>query len=201
MEYYQDVITQKSWKILQELQKKIRFILIGGWAVWLYTHTLKSKDIDIIVGYDTLSTLRKHYDIVKNERLKKYEAKIAEVDIDIYLPHYSNPGAPSQYVQKHRTIKEGFYVPKPEMLLILKQYAYERRKASIKGEKDKIDIISLLQLDLDFSFYKTILAETSCHDLAVKLEELLKKTTRILELGLGNHTMAVLKRKVIARLG
>ena len=33
--YYQDIITQKSWNLLTELQKEVDFILIGGWAVYL----------------------------------------------------------------------------------------------------------------------------------------------------------------------
>ena len=54
MEYYHDLVTQKSWEELQQLRKIIDFVLIGGWATYLYTKTLKSKDIDII---KTLSTL------------------------------------------------------------------------------------------------------------------------------------------------
>jgi len=27
------------------------FVLIGGWAVWLYTSSVKSKDIDIYVNF------------------------------------------------------------------------------------------------------------------------------------------------------
>ena len=50
-EFYHELITEKSFKILQDLRKKIKFILIGGWAVFLYARTLKSKDIDIIIDY------------------------------------------------------------------------------------------------------------------------------------------------------
>lgn len=59
MEYYHDLVTQKSWKELQNLNKLLDFVLIGDWAAYLYTKTLKSKDIDIIVDFDTLSLLRK----------------------------------------------------------------------------------------------------------------------------------------------
>ena len=54
MEYYQNIITAKSFQILQALKRQYDFILIGGWAVFLYTRTLKSKDIDIIVDYPAL---------------------------------------------------------------------------------------------------------------------------------------------------
>jgi len=68
MEYYHDLITEKSFKILQDLKREFDFILIGGWAIFLYTKALKSKDIDIIVDYDELEKFKKEFDIVKNER-------------------------------------------------------------------------------------------------------------------------------------
>jgi hypothetical protein len=45
--YYNDLITQKSWQTLQVLRGRLEFVLIGGWAVYLYTKALKSKDIDL----------------------------------------------------------------------------------------------------------------------------------------------------------
>lgn len=59
MAYYHDIITEKSWVELKNLAKNIKFILIGGWAVYLFSKTLKSKDIDIIVDYPRLSRLKK----------------------------------------------------------------------------------------------------------------------------------------------
>ena len=50
----------------------------------------------------------------------------------------------------------------PEVLIILKQEAYENRKNSIKGEKDKIDILSLLFFsDIEVKSYKSVLKEYS----------------------------------------
>ena len=40
--------------------------------------------------------------------------------------------------------REGFKTPKPEPLLVLKQQAYLERIDSIKGLKDRVDIMSLL---------------------------------------------------------
>ena len=54
MNYYRDIITDQSWNTLKELSKTVDCILIGGWAVWIYTKQLKSKDIDIIVSFDVL---------------------------------------------------------------------------------------------------------------------------------------------------
>ena len=122
-EFYHDLITEKSFGILQELRKKFKFILIGGWAVFLYTKSLKSKDIDIIIDYDELGKIKKEYDVSKNERLKKYEVKSGGIDIDIYLPYFSDLGLKAEQAQNYCQNLEGFFVPIPEVLLILKVYA------------------------------------------------------------------------------
>ncbi len=132
-ELYHDLITEKSFKTLQDLKRKFKFILIGGWAVFLYTKALKSKDIDIIIDYDELGKLKKEFDITKNERLKKYEAKIEEIDVDIYLPHFSNIGLPIEEIGNYIQSLGGFKVPIPEILLILKTYTFLQRKGTTKG--------------------------------------------------------------------
>ena len=99
MPYYHDLITEKSWRILQNLRRAYDFILIGGWAVYLYTHGLKSRDIDFICDYKTLEKLRNDYDLVKNDRLRKYEIHIGEFDIDIYVPFFSDLGIPVEDLQ------------------------------------------------------------------------------------------------------
>jgi hypothetical protein len=56
------------------------------------------------------------------------------------------------------TVKEGFKVLKTEPLLILKQQAHSDRKDSIKGQKDRVDILSLLVSEaIDFKDYKRLL--------------------------------------------
>src|SRR3989338_3030601 len=89
MEYWHDLITEKSWKLLQQLRGKFRFVLIGGWAVYLLARTQKSKDIDVIVDIETLQKLKGGYDLRKNDDLRKYEIKADDVDVDIYVPFYS----------------------------------------------------------------------------------------------------------------
>lgn len=81
MNYYRDSVTQKSWRFLTELARKYRFVLIGGWAVWLYTKQLKSKDIDIVVDLNQLAKLKTRFDLVKNSRLKKTYA-VPEINLN-----------------------------------------------------------------------------------------------------------------------
>lgn len=75
MQYYHKLVTDKSYQFLQNLKRSYEFVLIGGWAVYLYTQALKSKDIDIIVDYKELAKLKENFDVFKNDRLKKYEIK------------------------------------------------------------------------------------------------------------------------------
>ena len=125
MTYYHDIITQKSWEELKILNKKVKFVLIGGWATYLYTRELKSKDIDILINYGELGKLRENYEVTKNDRLKKYEARKGEIQIDIYLPHYSEIGIPVD-ILINNSISLGGRTP--------------------KGEKDFLDILSLFKI-------------------------------------------------------
>ncbi len=106
--FYQNYLTDKSFQLLIELKKKIDFVLIGGWAVYFYTNALKSKDIDIIVDFSQLEKIKKDFSLEKNERLKKYQIKIEEIDIDIYLPFYSDLGVPVEKIINETLIINGF---------------------------------------------------------------------------------------------
>lgn len=201
MEYYQQLITEKSFQILQEFKKNSRFILIGGWAVFFYTHGLKSKDIDIIIDFAELENLKKQYEIFKNDRLKKYEIKLQTTDIDIYLPFYSELGLPTEMIEKHTLSLEGFVVPKIEILLILKQVAHAGRLGTPKGEKDKIDIFSLLNLKIiNWNFYQQLLKEDNLSKLKQELLDLLKQTTEVKEINLNQNQMAKLKKEILTQI-
>ena len=159
-EYWHDIQTEKSWKILQGMKGKFPFVLIGGWAVYLWTRSQKSKDIDIIVDIKTLSLLKKTYDLRKNDIMRKYEIKMDEIDIDIYAEHYSQLGVPVEDIETTRI--EGFEVAKPEFLMALKQTAELARRESGKGGKDRLDIFGmLLKCDIDFKKYAKLLGRDS----------------------------------------
>ena len=201
MAFWHDLVTQKSFAILQDLKKRHNFILIGGWAVFLYTHALKSKDIDMILDYAELENFKRQYDLIKNDRLKKYEAKVGEIDIDIYVPHFSNPGMPAEEIAGYTTSREGFKVPIPEVLLILKERAYLERQNSIKGEKDRIDIISILQTgELDLKLYWEVLKKYKMEEFKEQLLALLKSVREVPELNLDEQKYSKLKKGVLAEL-
>lgn len=201
MNFYHNLITEKSWQLLQTLKRKYKFILIGGWAVFLYTQALKSKDIDLVAEYEELKKLGEEFSIFKNGRLKKYEARKEELEIDIYVPFYSNPGIPAGDLRNFATSLSGFTVVEKEILAILKQKALMERRESVKGRKDLLDLVSLFRLpDFDWSKYGMVVRQYEVEDYASLTRKILKDTFKLEELGLNVHQFARLKRKVLPGL-
>ena len=201
-EYYHNLVTKKSFEILKQLQRTHNFILIGGWAVFVWTKSLKSKDIDIVLDYLELEKFKGQYELTKNDRLKKYEAKEGEVDIDIYVNNYSNPGLPAEEIEKYAVPRAGFRVPRPEVLLMLKQVAHEARSGTPKGAKDAIDIVSLLAgCEIDFAFYSQLLDVYNKSELKEKLTALLKSVNQMPERNLNQYALSRLRSRVMEQLG
>jgi hypothetical protein len=198
MQFYHSIITEKSYEFLQDLKRDYKFILIGGWAVYLYTRALKSKDIDIIIDYPELAKMREKNEVFKNDRLKKYEIKTGEFDIDIYLPHYSELGIDAGDIQKKSIAREGFVVPELEMLFLLKLFAWRNRKGSAKGRKDELDIFSLVFLpEFDWKKYLVQIKKFGMGELHKDSAALIKNTSRIEELGINEQKMAKLKKIIL----
>lgn len=201
MEYYHSIITEKSFQFLQQLKKNYQFVLIGGWAVFLYAHSLKSKDIDIIIDYAELGKFREEREIFKNDRLKKYELKTGEFDVDIYLPHYSELGIDIEEIKKRTTTKEGFTVPLLEVLLLLKLFAWKERRGSPKGQKDELDIWSLAVLpEFNWQSYQTLTADFNFNAYHGLFLELLRKTVSVKELELNEQKFAKIKRIILEKI-
>lgn len=201
MQFYHDAVTDKSFRLLRGLRSEFDFVLIGGWAVFLYAQAMKSKDIDLIVDYGALAGLRENYELTKNERLKKYEIKYGEVDVDIYLPHYSDLGVPVERVVESSVSRGGFKVPQLEILFLLKLYAYSARRGSVKGKKDEMDIFALAFLpEFNWDQYKKSVAEFSFSGLHDLFLSLLSDTQRIPELQINDQKMAKLRKGVKAKL-
>ena len=198
-EFWHNLVTEKSYQLLQELRKSFDFVLIGGWAIYFYTHGLKSKDIDIIVSLEALDKLKHEFDVYKNERLHKYEIKIEGIDIDIYIPYWSDLGLSINKVIENTVSLEGFRLPSKEILLILKLFVYSKRKASLKGKKDLIDIISLLYFDnINFELLNNIFEDNSLSHLKDELREILVSTTKVEELGINQKKFSDFKKKISA---
>jgi hypothetical protein len=199
MAYYHDLVTEKSWSELKNLHTICDFTLLGGWAVYLYTHGLKSKDIDILVDYTELPKLQRNFEFVKNDRLHKYEAIRGPVQIDIYTPHYSELGIPVEILLINSQSVDGFSVIRPEYLVLLKLYTLSQRGRSPKGRKDFLDLISLhLALkDKPFILAKGLIKQYKLDSSLQFFSQILAENTNLSELGLNNHQFSPIKKSLL----
>ncbi len=199
--FYQQFLSDKSFSVLLELKKRYKFVLIGGWAVYFYTNALKSKDVDIVINYGELEKIKKDFPLEKNERLKKYQFKLEEIDVDVYLPFYSDLGIALKEIIEKTAIVNGFTLPEKEILLITKLKAYQGRRTSVKGQKDLIDIVSLVLLsEFDFKHFLNLVNKYKLKESLKNLRDLLMKTKEIEELNLNQHSFAKKKREILKRL-
>jgi len=202
MAYYHDLITQKSWQELKNLSKTTNFVLIGGWAVYLYAKTLKSKDIDILIDYSEIAKLKKGYDFTKNERLKKYEVRRGEIQIDVYLPHYSKLGIPVEDLMSQKISIEGFDVLKKEYLIALKLFTLKERGRTVKGQKDFLDLFSLFASgEIDKKSLKNILHKYTLDTCLVFLQELMDERVEVPEINVNKHFYKKIKEKIVKQTG
>lgn len=175
MEFWNDIAIDRSFKILQELRREFDFVLIGGWAVYFLTKAIKSKDIDIIVDFKDLTRLKIKMNIQKNDFLKKYEGEVEGVSIDIYVPYYSEFVVPPEEILKNTVRVESFRIPKPAILLILKQQAELQRKNSVKGQKDRVDIICLAKSGkVNWKHYKQLVKKFGVEEYEKRLLEIVR---------------------------
>lgn len=203
MEFWNDIATDRSWKALISLGKGFDFILIGGWACYLLTKAVKSKDIDIIADFEALGGIREKYGMKKNPKLKKYETVVDEISVDIYVPHYSEfPISPGDMMKNTVSI-EGFRVVRPEVLLLLKQRAEMNRHDSVKGQKDRVDIISLLlKSDIDKKLYVELVRKNNLSDFLPHLRGIVMAAKKeFLYLGIENpREIKLIKRDLLKGL-
>jgi hypothetical protein len=199
-EFWNSLLTEKSWEKLQVLRREYDFILIGGWAVYLLTKQHKSKDIDIVVGINELEKLKKLH-LSKNDSLKKYEIKSEEVDVDIYVEYFSKLAIPPEELKKYAIEIEGFKLASPEALIILKQLAYNERKHSVKGEKDAIDVLSILFFSaFNFKKYEKILSAYNLKNYFNDLKTLIKLFKDYNSLSLSPREFKLKKEKLLKEM-
>lgn len=203
MEFWNSDITNESWKELLVLSTKYNFILIGGWAIYLYIKLQKSRDIDMVVDYDQIKLLSVDFEMRKNPSLYRYEIKFQKFDIDVYTPFYSKLTVPPEDLINNYTLIENIRVPRVEELLILKLGAFDDRMNSIKGQKDRLDITGLaFYSNIDYSRLKTLLNKykrPSYIDLYVNAIAHIEK--RLLPfLNLNESTYAKMKKKTLEKI-
>jgi len=201
-EFWNSLLTEKSWNLLIKISKEpFKFIVIGGWAVYLWVKLHKSKDIDIaLADINELDYLRQ-YTLKKNDTLRKYEIIFDEIDVDIYVPYFSKLTIPVEDLTAYTAEVEGFTVLKPEPLLILKQGAELDRKESVKGTKDRIDIMALLfYADMNFKMYFDLLEKYKLENYFPRLKTIINNFKEYNYLGLNPRQFKVKKNELLKKV-
>lgn len=197
MEFWNDQALDQSWNALIKLAKRYEFILIGGWACYFHTGTIKSQDIDIIVNFETLSQMKRESSMKKNAVLKKYEVIFDGSSVDIYVPYYSEFVLPFDCIRSNTVEKEGMTVPRSEVILVLKQQTELERKDSVKGQKDRVDILNILvESSIDMKKYLLLVKEYNLKKYVKRLETIIKTSMKEFEyLGMTNPRKIKLTKK------
>ncbi|MDI6884441.1 MAG: hypothetical protein QMD00_04895 [Hadesarchaea archaeon] len=176
-EIWPEHITSKSWRVLNELAARVDPVLIGGWAVHLWTGALKSADVDLFVTDENMWKIGAR--VKKHPKLKKYHALIDDVDIDIYTPSVCGLAisAGEAFEKRWYALVRGFNVLLPEPLLVLKCEAARARWAGRKGFKDRCDVLSLLRFErLDLKMLGKLLLRYKELGIAKTLREIVQKS-------------------------
>lgn len=197
------MLTEKSWNILTDLAREpFDFILIGGWAAYMWTKLHKSKDIDIaLTDIKALEYLKQRHNLKKNDRLNKYEIAFDEIDVDIYVSHYSKLSLPVEDLKSLSIRKEGMSVIIPEALLILKQGAELDRKDSVRGTKDRIDIAALLCFTaINWKLYSSLLKNYKLDHFRARLKTIVGSFQDYGYLDLNPREYKLKKQKILERI-
>lgn len=162
-QYYADAITQQSEALLRRLRELVpQAVVLGGWAVYLYADGQRSKDVDIAVVADELGALQREFGarLRRNDQLRKYEVVLdSGIELDIFVAFVSNSGIAIERVMDCSRPIAGYRVLCPEGLLLLKLCAWLDRIGRPKGDKDEIDIVSLLaSVTIDWERYRGYVA-------------------------------------------
>ena len=114
------------------------------------------------------------------------------------MPYYSKLIVPPQDIVNMTRSVEGFTLPIPEVLLLLKIGAFNSRKTSIKGRKDLIDILGLLLFsEVDKPKFNELAKKYSVDltFLRAEIKRIDDETLRYLKL--NKHEFSKLKDKLI----
>jgi hypothetical protein len=107
---------------------------------------------------------------------------------------------PAEEIIKATVSVEGFKVPKPEILLILKQQAEMSREDKVKGQKDRVDILSLLMKGVDLDGYRKLLKKFAIENYFKHLKKLIAAADKEFEyLGITNpREKKKIKQKILS---
>lgn len=160
-QFWNNEKTGKSFKTLQLLAGKVDFVLIGGWAVYLYTNVQRSEDVDIAIRYSDVPFFR-GYGIEEYEGINIKYSVIDGTVVDLFIEEYADKDLPipvSDIFKNYTILGGNIKTVNKELLLLLKLWGYFRED-EIKLRKDIVDVMSLLLYGgIDIDKFGTMLRE------------------------------------------
>ncbi|MCW6159899.1 MAG: hypothetical protein LVQ95_02305 [Candidatus Micrarchaeales archaeon] len=159
-QFWNEEKTNESMAVLNSLKRSVDFVLIGGWAVYMYTNAQKSEDVDIALDYSQLGFFKK-YGVGEYERMRIKYSKIGNVVVDLFIPEFTDSDlpVPVSVILRDCVLVNGIKVVRKELLLLLKLWAYFGNDA-IKLRKDEIDVATLLfYTDINLKAFKRYIDE------------------------------------------
>lgn len=146
-----------------------------------------------------LGILKQRYSLQKNDNLKKYEVNLEDLDLDIYVPYYSQLTIPVHDIAKETARVQGFEVVLPEIFLLLKQGAELDRRDSVNGQKDRIDIMTLLcYAPLNLKKYDHLLHKYTLQQFRQRLKEIVQTFQDYTYLQMNAKDYAKKKKELLA---
>ncbi len=119
----------------------------------------------------------------------------------IFEDFFSDLGLPVEEIKNYTQSLEGFIVPIPEVLLILKTITLTERKGTTKGKKDLVDIFSLLKGErINWRKYKELIEKYNLKEKEKELKNLVSLQVAVPELNLLDHQISKLKKEILRNL-
>jgi len=155
MQFWNEEQTKKSRELLNMLASSVDFVLIGGWAVYMYIRQQMSLGVDLAITYNSLEYFRK-YGINDYKDMKVKYSIVNGVYVDLFIEDFSDKDlpVPVSTILKEYNIIEGIKVVDKELLLLLKLWGYFRADEQ-KIRKDMLDVLGLMLYgDIDLKKFK-----------------------------------------------
>ena len=143
-QFWNSEATEDSFRQLGLLQKEVDFVLIGGWAVYLYVEAQKNQDIDIVIDTNQLNYFRK-FGISDYENSRIKHSEIGRTVVDLFIEEYMDKDMPfpTKVILNNYVRIGNIKVVEKNLLLLLKLWRYFSAD-EIKHRKDVVDVVSLL---------------------------------------------------------
>jgi hypothetical protein len=178
------------------------FIVIGGWAVWAYEQDEMSLDGDAMISTSALSILRDKYVVTNTPQKRQRQFATPEgFDVDLYIEHQHGLRVPFDELQAYSRHIQRMHVASPEHLLVLKLEAAKDREGSAKGEKDKRDVLRIVQaIGRDSNRHSVILGRYLSDEDWKRIEKIIANVPVTEQVSGGNAFNAKALRKRLAEI-